>query len=187
MRRHDGNVFAQIGVKTSDERCALEISGRYDQWILTLSGGALAISLAFLEKIAVKPAASTLFLLGWAWVGLIVAMLSALIAILFSQYGLHRRTELIDAEYKAFCESQVSGNSAIGVCNSNFMVRIADKLNWVSVLAFVVGVGFLCRFAFANLPSEKSVPSHAPTTNVNISAASFALSFTNSAQTSTNP
>jgi hypothetical protein len=34
---------------------ALEVSGRYDKWMLFLAGGALALSVTFIEKIAPHP------------------------------------------------------------------------------------------------------------------------------------
>lgn len=64
-------------VKARDSLIAssLEISGRYDKSILFLSGGALALSLTFIEKIAPHPYAWSFIVLLGAWVSLIVAVM----------------------------------------------------------------------------------------------------------------
>src|ERR1035438_4775715 len=58
---------AHVAISNRFDDLAFKTSERYDQWILTLSGGALAISLTFLEKIAPEPTKWTLFLLGFSW------------------------------------------------------------------------------------------------------------------------
>lgn len=42
---------------------SLQLGGRYDQWLLTLAGGALALSLVFIEKVAPEPTTWTLVFL----------------------------------------------------------------------------------------------------------------------------
>src|SRR5438309_11202790 len=78
----------------------VELAGRYDQWILTLSSGALALSLAFLEKIASHPEPNTVFLIGLAWIFLVVAMLTGFLSLVTAQYSAGRQIEILDWEYK---------------------------------------------------------------------------------------
>ena len=82
------------------------ILSRYDQWILTISGGALAVSVAFLEKIAPKPAPYTLWFLGFAWGGYITSLISGFFAIYCSREALYRQREIVDLEYSNFVQPQ---------------------------------------------------------------------------------
>jgi hypothetical protein len=139
-------------------RFQLEISGRYDQWILTLSGGALGISLTFLEKIAPLPSANTIFLLGIAWVFLIASLLSGLLAVLASQYAVYGQVLVLDEDYAAWRKSIVEGDSAspphpASARKNRYTVR-TDLLNKSSAASFVLGVFFLCCFSFSNLPGS---------------------------------
>ena len=170
------------------EKCALEISGRYDRWILTLSGATLAISLAYIEKIAAKPIEKTLILLGIAWFFLIVTMFSALIGVLLSQYGLHRQTEILDAEYRAFRDGSETGEPEKTVSKQNRPVWFANKLNWASVISFILGVGFLCRFAFVNLPREPlAFGAKISGTNIIVGVTNFVVPAGSLMKSSTNP
>lgn len=58
------------------DELAFKTSERYDQWVLTLSGGALAVSLTFLEKIAPEPVPATLWFLALSWLSFIGAILA---------------------------------------------------------------------------------------------------------------
>jgi len=57
---------------------SLEISDRFDKAILALSGGSLALSLTFIEKIAPSPLDWSLWFLLGAWLLLILSVLSGI-------------------------------------------------------------------------------------------------------------
>src|SRR2546430_12783631 len=83
----------------------VDLGGRFDQWILTLSAGGLGLSLAFLEKIAPRPQPNTLFLLALAWLFLSLGLLTGFVALLTSQYSAFRQIQILDEEWKEYIEA----------------------------------------------------------------------------------
>jgi hypothetical protein len=121
----------------------LEISGRYDKWVLTLSGGALGLSITFIEKIAKNPTAETLFWLEISWTCLILSLLSALLSLVTSQSAIRENRQELDLAH--------SENRAPRLVFPRRFTWITNKLNWGSLLLFIVGVVFLCFFSFKNI------------------------------------
>ncbi|HEY3931548.1 MAG TPA: hypothetical protein VGM58_04180 [Verrucomicrobiae bacterium] len=135
-------------------KAAIEISGRYDKWILTLSAGALAISLTFLEKISPTIAQNTLFLIGWSWALLILALIAGILAILTSQYYIQKQIKDLDAHYEA-CVQAVTENKSISEKYNNSNPGwnfLCHAFTIASAIFFILGLIFLCCFAYANLP-----------------------------------
>src|SRR5438128_11499373 len=58
-------------------KSSMDVSARYDQWIVTLPSGALVLSLGFLEKFAPHPESETAIWLVFAWIVLIASLLAA--------------------------------------------------------------------------------------------------------------
>lgn len=125
---------------------SLEVSGRYDQWILTLSGGALALSLGFLERIAPAPIAWTTVLIALAWGMLILALLTGFAAIFYSQKATDRQIEVLDHGFRSFL------NGKAGEPLPNKYRKHTDRLTRTSLAMLGLGLVFLCIFAFFNLP-----------------------------------
>jgi hypothetical protein len=151
---------------------AFKTSERYDQWVLTLSGGALAISLTFLEKIAPAPAANTLFLLVLAWTALIVAVLAGFCAIYVSRNAIYRQLEIGDEQYGQFRGTTTKENpeGKVPVEPENPHIRILKWLNYVSLLSLILGAIFICCFAFGNITvgKEQKKLDLPPQINVNV-------------------
>jgi hypothetical protein len=124
---------------------SLEVSGRYDQWILTMGGGALAVSLSFLEKIVPQPASWTLPLLFLAWTGLVVAVWAGLSAIFCSQYGIQCEIENATKAY----ENVLNKTPPSKYCNE--FTEKTHRFNRASMVAFTIGIAFLCLFTFTNI------------------------------------
>ena len=121
----------------------------FDKGILSLSSGALALSLLFVEKIAslnTKAASPTLvnwtkpFLVG-AWVLFVLAMLSTLVSFVSSQAA-HLQTI---REWDKVC---TTGESCPCENRGDLWTR---RLNKLSIIFFIVGVTFLLVFATGNL------------------------------------
>jgi hypothetical protein len=121
------------------DKAELEISGRYDYWILTLSGSALGISLTFMEKIAKEPSAGSLMFLYLAWLFLAFTLLLGLISFLFSQEAIREQRRLLDGE----------------IIEKFTFTRWANISNWISAFSFTLGIIFLCYFSLANVPINK--------------------------------
>jgi hypothetical protein len=138
-----------------DQLCAtnLEVSARFDHWVLTLSGGAIGVSLAFLKDLAPEPAANTTFLPGLAWVFLVLSLLAGFSSLLTAQHGALKAIAIAGLEYKARKAGVDRGEDpqTISIEVKNIMNLVTLVLNWVATVGFILGTAFLCCFAYSNL------------------------------------
>ena len=137
---------------------ALEVSGRYDRWMLFLAGGALALSVTFIEKIAPHPAPWSFMILLTAWVLLILSLVLELLALGASHTAIQAQVSLLDTEYRQFLESiarpppSTSLNPATPpVAENEFIIRTRMLNRW-ALRSLVAGIVFLCLFSALNLP-----------------------------------
>ncbi len=119
----------------------LEISSRFDKGILTLSGGALLLSMTFVKEIAAKP--YNAHLLVWSWLLLAAAICMMLLSLLASQSALRRARAILD---ERLSQPQTS-------CR-NCWARITHILNIASIVAFIAALVFLVLFVSANVPGK---------------------------------
>jgi hypothetical protein len=152
---------------------AFKTSERYDQWVFTLAGGALAISLTFLEKIAPNPAHFTFILLGISWLAYILAILAGFSAIYYSRKAIYQAIEICDENYRKFNETSTEEKPEGDPQpeTENRFNLIVDQLNVVSLSCLVVGTLLMCIFALANLkgtkPTNETEHTNVPATTVN--------------------
>jgi hypothetical protein len=152
--RYDSYVREREGLRES----SLEISGRYDKSILFLSGGSLALSLTFIEKIAPHPSPWSFALLAIAWLLLIASLVLELYALATSQTAINEQILLLDAEYDAYVAGTESKaiettTGPAATPDNRFTVR-TRRLNVWSLRCLVVGLAFLCAFSGFNLPIQ---------------------------------
>ncbi len=115
---------------------ALHAASRdYDQAILTLAAGTLALSVTFAHDITPQPAEGTRVLLVLAWISLGAALVAIVASFLTSQVVLRGRIETIDAESPA---------------PPSRAERVTWILNLVAGIGLVVGLGLLGWYALAN-------------------------------------
>ena len=126
----------------------VESTKSYDQALLTLSGGALGISIAFIENLAARPPIVPA-VLNWAWGLLAVALLSTLLSFFSSQKALGREIEIWD---------NMHGNIPEGK-QVNRWSEATSWLNGLSALFFITGIACLIWFSSANLPYLRPLPS----------------------------
>jgi len=122
----------------------LEVSGRYDQWIITLAGGALVFSITFLEKIATQPKPLTLWFLGAAWVFLLLTLIFGLFSLLTSQSAIRREREILDENLGEENPTPESQKNILAICT--------HWLNVLSIITFTLGIILLCIFSILNSP-----------------------------------
>ena len=122
-----------------------EAARGFDKAMITLSAGALALSLTFVKNIAPSP--SNHFLLFLAWAAFILSLLVILVSFLCSQAGMRRQRQIIDTDLMRVCRARDQKN-----CWHKTVIR----LNLVSMVSFVVGVILLALFAGLNLPRKES-------------------------------
>jgi hypothetical protein len=146
------------------DKVALEIGGRYEKLLTLVTGGALVVSLTFIEKIAPTPVPESrwIALISWACLGL--SVIACLIAISQSQNAQQKKIENLDSEIlqrlypedPRYKDLDVSGNPYVK------NVRFA---NIISRWSAIVGLSCLIAFAFLNFPTDKKDESKKLPTN----------------------
>ena len=132
-----------LSTRKSYDEAELEVSGRYDKWILTLSGGALGLSITFIEKIAKSPTPDTLVWLKISWVCLVLSLLTGLLSLVTSQSAIRENRNELDLAH--------SERRAPRLIFSRCFTYVTNGLNWGSLFLFILGVAFLCVFSFTNI------------------------------------
>lgn len=115
---------------------------QHDKTLVALAGGALAVSITFLEKIAPNPSPDSYSLLALGWLFLVICLCVILLSFLTSQWACQQQMELWDREYR--------GDEGASQ-ESNAWSATTQKLNLASYLLFVLGVTFVTLFTFVNL------------------------------------
>lgn len=111
----------------------------YDKTVLMLSGGALGISFAFIEKVAKDSPLHCAAYLFWAWMCWGTSVACVLTSFLTSQWGFRKAIEQID-----------SGETDPAKLGGSF-TRATLALNFGSGFLFVTGVVLIALFAHENL------------------------------------
>jgi hypothetical protein len=115
---------------------------RFDKAILTLSAGALGISVTFINQIAPNPKVSTWGWIFTAWLSFSLSILSTLISFLVSQKACRRQIEICE---KVLLEKE----------NSDQQNKLADLTQWfnyIAIVLFIIGIFALIIFCLKNLP-----------------------------------
>ncbi len=134
-----------------EERKALvqaekEGSQQFDKAILTLAAGALAISITFINQITPHPKPETICILAWGWIAFGMSLIFTLVSFFTSQKACRRQRTILQYDFFDKKESELNeqkNNWAIGTKIFNFL----------SILAFVIGVIFLGSFSISNIGS----------------------------------
>ena len=121
------------------EGYAFEASAAYDKAVMTLSGGALGISFAFVKDIVKEPLPDTIYWLWLAWLSFGLSLTAVLISMLFSQKAIRVAIDQVD---KGTIYSSTPG----GISS-----WITSVLTWISGLGFISGVVILAYFVKINL------------------------------------
>lgn len=164
-QRYDSYLKERDAIRSE----SLELSGRYDKAILALAGGALALSITFLEKIAPDPIPYTIFFLAVAWLCLIASVLLELFALSTSQTTANEQVGILDEEYRQYLVSLADTTPApspLGLPPSpDLIVRLKARMerfnNWSRWL-LSIGVFLLCTFSLLNLPHREKANKKEP-------------------------
>jgi len=116
-----------------------KLNESYDKLLVTLSGGALALSIAFLKDIIGSIEINYPYLLLIAWALFVLSLTSILGEILFGIQAHKQAIKQIDN--KTIYEQKVGGKS------SNWTTRF----HWIAALSLIIGLVFISAFAFFNL------------------------------------
>lgn len=113
-------------------------SQSYDKAVMTLSGGALGITITFLKDIVLVPVENTRVWLMIAWISFGVSLASILISYLFSMQSLRNTINQID-------DGTIYSKPVGG-----FATKLTIFLRILASLGFLAGVGTFIVFAYGN-------------------------------------
>ena len=116
-----------------------DASGSFDKHLLTLSSGAVGLSVLFLDKIISTSGAKELWLLIASWTALVICI----------NFLLASRAS--DIAIDSWDEDYVSGANREKVQDDGSLRSTITCLNWISCVTFILGVILLCAFAAVNL------------------------------------
>lgn len=156
------------------EEALLEVTGRFTQWSLTLSGGALALSLTYVEKL--NPAMDMKGLLIGSWVFLAASIVSNLFSLHCSSKATHEAIELSDRQLQNWRKD----HTAVFANAVNTSSEWTTRISMASLISFAAGISLFCLFVYFCPPSvrtEVTPAHHGQTTHT--SAASIATPYTN--------
>jgi hypothetical protein len=138
----DATVEDQLSQRDWLVRAHNQASRDFDKLVITLSSGALAISLVFVHDVAPKPTST-----GWlyiAWVLFALSLLLNLVSYLFSMAAINVYIAWIDKLKKPKVGED-------GKDKDTWWTRSTAGLNLLSVAALVLGVLALLLFAGKNI------------------------------------
>jgi hypothetical protein len=121
------------------EQLQRESETSLDKAVLTLSGGALALSLTFLTNTSVAP--DLVSRLNTSWTLLVVALLSSLLSYQTSAFAMETAIRRLDRGRESGTYPTIA----------NFWDWLTFAFNSVAVLSLIVGVFFLVSYAVATL------------------------------------
>jgi hypothetical protein len=114
-------------------------SDAFDKAVLTLSGGALGVSMTFIHQIVQSPSVGSLWILGMAWSAFACSILAILISLLTGQWAINKAIQQIDA------------NTIHDERAGLWYAQVTSGLNITACGMFVLGVGLMAWFCLENL------------------------------------
>jgi len=116
----------------------------FDKAVMTLAGGSIGVTLAFLDKVA-KPPMNWPGLLWFSWIALTVSLLAILASHLTSIKAHERVIDTTDAVLRGDSESE-------NTIKSGCWGTATMSLNWASAILLTVGLVMFIIFAMMNQP-----------------------------------
>jgi hypothetical protein len=139
---------------------SLEAAGRYDRAFLAISTGTLALSVAFIDKIATNPESWTLYILMPGWLLLIASISLQLLALASSQNATSEQIRILDQEYSVYFSNDNPENTVSERHEEpiNRFIQRTSRLNVVSQILLIIGVVLILSFASINICLKKELP-----------------------------
>ena len=120
--------------------CERKSQDDFDKSVMTLSGGALGVSFAFVNTFLENQPAQALWSLGSAWAVWVLSVACVLYSHYMSAGAFHRAIEYCD-----------TGQHRSAVGPENWRDKAVQWLNALAGFAFVVGAAFAGFFVYSNL------------------------------------
>lgn len=140
MRKKSDDKQVYLEERKQSIAAEQDTAKQFDSSLLTLSGGALALSLTFIKQVAPHPIPNSICFLVSAWSLFCVSLCLTLISFLTSQSACQRYREILDADMLGEDKN-----------NKNRPGRWTAWLNYLSITFFVFGIIFVIIFSAINL------------------------------------
>jgi len=157
----------------------IEVTGRFTQWSITLAGGALALSMTYVEKLQPETSAGR-WILVCAWVALLLSLVVSLVCLLL---GI-KSTELAIDVHDADIGNWLSDVESDSVSDPNKFSCWIRGLSVTSVFTFATGIVFIAIFVALCPPSHPTPKQENVKANTTTNAAT---TDTNATQVHTKP
>lgn len=126
---------------------AKEAASKYAKAIITLSSGALLLSLNFMKDLAPEPKVETFFYLIGSWIAFSSSLLMVVISFLLATFAFNKQVTISE---KFLLHSPEGENNTKPDSNPyNFWIK---TLNIASLIAFIFGLYYVVLFSINNLP-----------------------------------
>jgi hypothetical protein len=129
------------------EEALLEVSGRFTQWSLTLSGGALALSITYVEKLTPALAAGR-WLLITSWSCLSLSIITNLFSLFLSQKAILKAIDMSVRRLVIWRKDPIATYAQEVNKQSTWTLHLAVA----SLIFFTLGVIFMCLFVYLSPP-----------------------------------
>jgi hypothetical protein len=132
-----------------------------DKMVVTLSGGALTLSLTFIRQTVPAALPGTTSYLAIAWIALILSLLAQLLSHFTSQYGMMKTCEEVEHTYLNVPLTERKARSRPGQAYQWISKKLSNLsahrmtthyLNIAAILLCVTGVTLLVVFVLLNFP-----------------------------------
>jgi hypothetical protein len=125
----------------------------YDKWLLTLSGGALGLSMTFLKEISQHGVVEHRGSLIVAWILLAASIVCILANMRICPHLQDKYRKILDHQFsRDVYDPAIDNMGMVAVVQAKVkLTRIIDVLNWASLALFFVGIVLIARFTSSNL------------------------------------
>jgi hypothetical protein len=130
----------------------MESSGRYGKAILALSGGGIALTVTFIEKIAAEPSPESIKFIILSWAMFLISLVSHLFSLRNSNKAATQQILILDKQYRNLIDSPTYSegfkNWKEPVNKYSGRTRFFSS---ISIWALILGIVFVFVFSAVNL------------------------------------
>lgn len=137
--------------RSASEVAAHESSKTFDNILLTISAGAIGVSVTFLTEMPQTNSSKGLMFIGW--ICLALAVLVIMVSHKTSEFASRARSGMLGAEISGSKETQIAEQSTLFK-----YATITSWLNFASLAFFIFGIGCVMFMAGISMMEEKTMP-----------------------------
>lgn len=144
-----------IEIRKGLDEVAQNASNSFDKAVLTLSGGALFLSLTYIKEIARRPHPDSLWFIMLGWLAFVISISAILISFSCAKRCVDCRIYDHDKRYRPDLDFRKPkgpwGWVAGRLDNDDPWGHLVDLMNFTAIVAFIIGVALVLSFCLFNL------------------------------------